>query len=185
MEKYITIKDLTFDSKEFKAYYYNYDNEKMKLKKYLEIEIIHNFEEYWIHRKSYHYLERNKKESDFIYKFLNMGIEINDFSEIKGILNSLYSLKKQKIIGFGFKNYLALSNYVLESLRQYTKIYLWGLYVYGYKDKINKQDEKKKNFSKKVKRFKSERPKQNKSYSELIYRLFPEIKEELIKKDKL
>jgi len=179
-KKYITINDLNFDEKEFKAYYYDYNLENKKLKESLKSRFISSFEEYWIQRSHYNYEERESKDLYFIAKFSTINITIDSFEKINGILNALYSLKQHEMVGFKFQNYLALSNYVLESLREFSKIYLWAMYVYGHKDNVNSQDARKQKFHGKVERYKRERPEQNTSYSELIYKLFPEVKEALI-----
>jgi hypothetical protein len=181
-KKYITISDLQFSEIDYKAYYYNYKFEKEKLNKQLELSFIHDFEEYWLHRKNDSYEIKEKQDQYFIDKFSEIGVTVENFTAINGILNALYSLKVNKIIGFKFANYLALSNYVLESLQEYTHIYLWGLFAYNYKEKVEKQDMKKGKFANKIARYKQMRYEQNTSNIELFYFIFPEIKQVLIQK---
>lgn len=108
-------------------------------------------------------------------KFAEINIDVDGFSNIRGILNALFSLKTKNIIGFKFSNYLALSNHILYDLPEFSKIYLWAVYVYGYKEIIENQD-KKDTFKGKIQKYKKERPEQDTKHSELIYKLFPEIK---------
>jgi len=175
--KLITINDLTFDSTSYKAYYYDYKSEKSKLTKELKFSFIPEFEKYWLGRHLEQYEVKETKDQYFIEKFSDIGVIVDDFTSINGILNALYSLKNNTFVSFKFTNYLALSNYVLESLQEYTRIYLWGLHAYNHKESVNLSDTKKGIFSKKVQRYKKMRYKQNTSNQELFYLLFPDIKQ--------
>lgn len=174
-KKYITIDDLQFDESNYKAYYYDYALEHKKLEDSLKHEFLNEFKDYWLKRDQLNFELREKNDLHYKNKFAEINIDVDGFSNIRGILNALFSLKTKNIIGFKFSNYLALSNHILYDLPEFSKIYLWAVYVYGYKEIIENQD-KKDTFKGKIQKYKKERPEQDTKHSELIYKLFPEIK---------
>lgn len=176
-EAYITINDLQFNESDYKAYYYDYDLEYEKLENSLKFEFLNEFKDYWLKRNQINSESREKNDLLYKNKFKAMNINIDNFSNINGILNALFSLKTKSIVGFKFSNYLEISNYVLHSIPEFSRIYLWAVYAYGYKDIIKEQDKKNHTFQRKVKKYKDERPEQDIIHLDLIYKLFPEIKE--------
>lgn len=184
-KKLICMDDVQFDSIEYRVFYYDLETESIKLKNELQaiqdIEnknkqkfILDEFEVYWFTRDSLEEQEYLERDRYFQEKLASIGLKLEDFRKISPILNALYSLKRQKIIGSKLPNFVALTNNIFTHYPFHVRIYLWGLKIYG----SSKQVEDIKNrdsFKNKLKIYKNDRPQQDCEAEKLLRALFPEL----------
>jgi hypothetical protein len=93
---------------------------------------------------------------------------------IQKVLLSIASVKIGKPIGYAFTNLLQVTHSFLEFHKEFGKIYLLALEVYGQFDNHLKEDKTAK-FQKKLVKFNLENPVQTSRYNGLLFELFPEL----------
>ena len=179
-QKLISVDDLNFDDKNYKVYFYDFDLEEQKLK-----QILANKEQDlkypWLSSFWDECIEYNSQNinNEFSGVFRDNGVDNFDMNySLARVLNSLNSLKQNKIIGYDFNSFVALSNNILEHHKDFSYIFLWAINIYGLKDSISKED-KKGTLRKKANRYYSKLPEQNNEHNKLFAILFPELKDKL------
>ncbi len=175
-ERIISIDELKFDKKLFKIYYFDYEHRVKELNSILLNTISKNFESYWINQ--YHQLDEESREkylNDFLLKFKELDVEVKLNSRFINIINSLYSLKHGKIIGYRFRTLLELSNFVLEVYKDYNHIYFWAIDIFNRRGDVENIP----SFKKKVDKYREEKYPQNQENNNFLSILFPELSEKI------
>ena len=97
--------------------------------------------------------------------------QIAKFSKIDRVLYTLYAIKFNKIVGFGFTNFIQVVNNALEHYSGFFQLFLTALEVYGRFDEVKSRD----SFIKKVDQAKLKGVGQSSEFNDIIKKLFPEI----------
>lgn len=172
----IPFNTLKYDSTNYKIFYYDYNESLLEAKNTIKNERATEFENYWLKRDSLD--SDTQREKDLYYLGqLRPDLVTDGFIEKKllNILSALYSVKHGKMIGFGFPNFITLSNFILEQRPEFSKIFMWALDIY----RLRKEVENVESFRKKVMLYKKQRPSQYEGYNSLFYVLFPELMNKL------
>ena len=90
------------------------------------------------------------------------------------ILQVIFSLKLNKIIGYKFSNFIALLNNYFYYYKGFEMIIFRAIKIYNRANTI-KENEKYASLEKKIIKFKKEKGEQNNEYNEVIYLIFPEL----------
>lgn len=175
----ISFNEIKFDANKYKIYFYDYEEALNELQKSIDLDLAQQFEKYWIIRSQLSWADRDKKDAFYIEKLRQRQIQIDKMDRaLSGVLNALYSAKLGQITGYLFRNFIALSNLILERRKEFARIYMWALEIYGMKEAVQEADTKK-SFAKKIAVYKKDRPPQNDEFNELFRFLFPELSEKL------
>jgi hypothetical protein len=175
--KYISFDDLKFDYTNYKLFYYDRKAKDKELRDYINNRPIIEFEKFWLEQSGLTSEEKHNKllhlENLFESKKVNFNIsDLRETGKLYPILNGLYSLKHRKIINYGFTNFLALANHILEYRKEYGEIFLLALRHYNYEKDLLLAD-KKGTYRKKI--HKSLNSEQDRTYNKLFKILFPEL----------
>lgn len=92
---------------------------------------------------------------------------------VSRILDALLSLKRNRVIGFGYKNLILLSHKIFESDTAFAKLLVFAMHQYGRYDMLIKEDKSGK-LLKKIQTLKSQKP--DAKDLNLIVKIFPELK---------
>jgi hypothetical protein len=143
-QKLISVDDLKFDYKNYKVYFYDFDLEELKLKQ-ISSNKEQNLKYPWLSSFWTECIEYNSQNINIEFSgfFRDNGVDnFNMTYSLVRVLNSINSLKQNKIIGYDFNSFVALSNYILEHHQDFSYIFLWAIDIYGLKDFILREDKK-------------------------------------------
>jgi hypothetical protein len=174
--KLISIDDLKFDDTNFKVYFFDFDLEEKKVKQQLELQKYPWLQSFWDNCTDYNSSIINQEYTKI---FESLGVDNFKMTyDLARVLNSIYSLKVNQIVGYNFNSFVALSNNILEHHKNFTFIFLWAINIYGLKEYILKKD-KKGSFNNKIERYKQNKYPQNYKFDKLFSILFPELTSKL------
>lgn len=91
------------------------------------------------------------------------------------ILLAIASARYSKVIGFGYINLKQVTDYVFENKKEFLKVFIESLRIYGHYETLFEKD-KKGTLKKKLTTYYAHKPEQDISYNQIIYKIFPEIK---------
>ena len=122
--------------------------------------------------------DNNKKEkiliSTIYHKLKNREL-ILKVSDIEKILFTIYSIKCNKIIGFGFNNFTALANNALTYYNNFYNVFHQALKCYNEKYHLYDELRKKTSFLNKEQNIINNMPHQKTEYNDIFKIVFPEI----------
>lgn len=169
----ISFDDVTFDRETYKVYYFDTTRERERLQAEALQKKVREFEEFWLKRHELSYEERRAGMLEFEGSLNARAIEFRCADDaLAKVLDALFSLKHQRIIGYDFKNYVSLANNILEYRKPFGEIFLKALKHYNLARKVLDED-KSGAFMKKVNALKSQKVGQNATYDSLFRVLFP------------
>lgn len=167
--KLITVDDLKFDKKKYKIYYYDLDNEILDEENSKKYPWLKNF---WARLETCRVYDDKIIQDDLQYLLEICNIENSD--KLIGIIFTLYSIKKQKVIGYENSSIIWLLNNFIEHYEKYVHIMFKMIDVHNLRDFILDQD-RKHTFKKKVNKHRTKNIIKEKKYNKLLSILFPEL----------
>ena len=172
-QQMITFDDIVFDTHRLKLFYTDTEIERSryttsKLQDKI-LEEMHgedkymNFSDYLLHEINS--LSINKIEKPY-YSFITL-------------IWTIFSLKKGIIIGYKFKNFIALLNNRFEHSKEFGDLIIKAIRVYGRGEEIKKHEKFSPSLENKIKNYKREKKTgkivQEIKYDTIIFALFPEL----------
>lgn len=178
--------ELTLDHKRQRVFLYDCEGEEAKLKLELPIGRLRNdFEGFWITYKPGQYDEDLWK--DLRARFSDLGIQLSTYpSELQNLLDTLYSAKHGKLVGWGFSTLVELAHHVETKYKGYLWAFRLALNAFNRHEQIKIEDRTGR-WRQKVKLYiesmKSGEVIYNpdRRFDDLVSFLFPEIAADLIK----
>jgi competence CoiA-like predicted nuclease len=170
----INFSDLTFDDK-FQVYWFNYEKELEFINDKLNRMKLSMFDEKWQRAKNREDQISTINELNAILKTQSEGIR---YSELIALLNCLYSIKFQKVIGYNYSKLVQVLHHFFQ-MDMFRNIHfgeyaLEAIGVYKVKNQILEEDISGK-FVKKAKRYKRNRFNLSHKYDQILMALFPEL----------
>lgn len=178
--------ELTLDHQRQRVFLYDCEGEEAKLKLELPIGRLKNdFEGFWITYKPGQYDEAVWES--LRTRFSDLGIQLPIYpSELQNLLDTLYSAKYGKLVGWGFSTLVELAHHVETKYKGYLWAFRLALNAFNRHEQIKLEDRTGR-WRKKVKAYIEsmrsgvEAYNPDRRFDDLVVFLFPEIAVDLIK----
>lgn len=185
--KLVQFNELTLEQEKQRVYYYDYESTVQSLKEQPDIELRSEFEEFWLS-----FTDNNSNVSQWpgirqklISKNIRLETYISENKNLQYILDTIYSAKHGKPIGWGFADLVKIAHHIYTVHPKLLWAYRSALSVYKRHEQIIKEDTTE-NWRNKAKQFKKsivdgdEKYLPDRTYDRLLTFLFPEVAAELL-----